>query len=285
MISFKDINGGRFIQSKILWDSCRGVESHDRFRSLMRSGGVTFFDQEGFFIQKPSVGITGIGGIPIVWEETTPDDEIGFILPKSTFFNLEQLTEAMTEMMGYGGFFSYLNPKDTSSADLVSKMNKKGHLSTGHTVYINFVVLGISTSVENEFNSQRDLIHLARFTEARTKSQNLPSVVVLYPEYLELYKKIFHLTKNEVENYTTPDNQLTISENLEVRNLIFPSAKATGFMMSATIRNLQKLVSALTDEGKEEEYKRVLSLINDSLHLVLPEIFKPTKDYGYQYLP
>jgi len=50
-----------------------------------------------------------------------------------------------------------------------------------------------------------------------------------------------------------------------------------------TLRNLLKLVAMLGDNGKEEEMKRVLALINDICHRLWPKFFKETSSYGYVY--
>lgn len=281
--AYRHINGVKFIDLYELWKAVEGITPRDRLRVLMEAGGVRFFDPKTkYFVMQPSVGIGGIGGIPIHWKNTAEQNTIQ--LGPSTFpIEPEEIAGTMVEMMGFGGFCSYLNPKDQTPLELFKRMINQGHYSTGHMVTINIMVLGVSTAVENEFNSQRDLIHFTRFTESRTAAQKLPSCAVLYPELLPLFKAVFTYTKRHSEKYDILAHMLTMQDYLEARNLIFPAAKATAFILTANLRNLQKLTALLADSGKEEEFKRVVAMLNDSLIALWPTLFKKTTQWGYTY--
>lgn len=278
---YRDINNIRFIDSYQLWASVAQFNPENKSRYLMKNGGVKFYDGDHLFVKQPSVAITGVGGIPIRWTKYTPTDTVEFSCTPDTPLSISSLRQSMLDLMGFGGFYTYLNPRDQSPQSLQQIMTEKQHFSTAHSAYLNFVILGISTAVENEFNSQRDIIHLSRLTEARTQSQSNPSVVVLFPEYLDSYRNILEHTKKTLAAQT--EQSLNKADNLEVRNLVFPAAKATILGINASLRNMQKLVANIQDKGKEEEYKRVLAMINDNLAALFPNMFETSSNLGFTY--
>ncbi len=281
MEAYRDIHNARFIDSFQLWASVAQLSPEDKGRHLMKNGGVKFYDKGYLYVKQPSVAITGVGGIPLKWTEYTPTDTVELSCLPGISLSVPSLRQSMIDMMGFGGFYTYLNPRDQSPQSLQKIMADNQHFSTAHAVYLNFVILGISTAVENEFNSQRDIVHLSRLTEARTQSQSYPSVVVLFPEYLDTYKNVLEHTQQTLAQ--TEQSTLNKADNLEVRNLVFPAAKATILGINASLRNLQKLVAGIRDKGKEEEYRRVLAMINDSLAALLPEMFKTSSNQGFTY--
>lgn len=285
MAAYRILDGAKFIDCYRLWRASFGVSNEDRLRSLLSAGGVKFFDDsDGLYVSRPSVGIIGIGGIPVRWSDTLPENRVGLSLYPGESVSLEHIRLAHIDMMGWGGFCTYLNPKDVSTREMVKIMTDAGHISTAHMVTINVMVLGVSTAVENEFNSQRDLIHLARLTEARTMSQKSPSVVVLYPELVPLFENVLRNTRDLVKEKEDIGNTvLARNDYLEATNTAYPAAKATMFILTSSLRNLQKLVPALSDRGKEEEYKRILALMNDSLASIWTDLFVPTERWGYSY--
>jgi hypothetical protein len=130
--------------------------------------------------------------------------------------------------------------------------------------------LGHSCGVENEFNSQRDLIHISRLTVARTQAQKDPPIVVLHEDHIPYYQRVLEQTQQILR-----DAPATLSERgqLESRNLLFPAAKGSMMMITASLRNLQKLMPGMTDMGKEEEYKRILGKMKQVLGGVWRELF------------
>lgn len=277
----RKIDDVNFIDSYQLWNSLSNVAAEDRAREIMRNGGAQFFDEEKFYVKQPSVAIIGIGGIPVRWTDQTPTDSIELACAKNVPMNISTIRQSMLDMIGFGGFFTYLNPRNHSPEAMQQIMQDHNHFSTAHSVYLNFMILGISTAVENEFNSQRDLIHLTRLTEARTQSQSSPSVVVLYPEYLNLYQQVLSQSQKMAESVSiSPINK---ADGLETRNLLFPAAKATILGINATVRNLQKLVDGIEDKGKEEEYRRAVAMINDNLAALIPTMFKRSAERGFHY--
>lgn len=273
----KIIDNIRFVNARNLWASIHKTKQTNRASTLMMNVGVEFFDDECIFISKPSIAIMGLGGLPIYWDENTPKDHICI---GNGSLSISNITDFYYEMFSFGANHSYLNPYNLSYQKMISKLIDKQHFSVTHLGYINLIVSGISISVENEFNSQRDIIHISRLTENRTKSQCEPPIVVLYPELLQPSKEIYFKTLENLENYKK-SNFISDLDFLEGRNALFPASKGTLIIISGTIKNLLKLTQSIGDVGKEEEYRRVLLKINDSLFGIFPDIFTPTKFYDF----
>src|SRR5829696_2239882 len=110
--AYRILDGAKFIDCYRLWRASFGVSSEDRLRSLLIAGGVKFFDNSGgLFVSRPSVGIIGIGGIPVRWSDTLPPNQVELSLCSGESVSLERLRVAHIDMMGWGGFCTYLNPK------------------------------------------------------------------------------------------------------------------------------------------------------------------------------
>ena len=246
-----------FLDLQTIWQNCQNHPPKDRLRIFFKNSGVTFYDEECNFVQHPSVAIVGVGGIPIQRINERPH-----LLGQP--ITVEQLRKNFTDMMGFCGFMSYLNPKNQTPAKMSEIMLKHGHFSTGHALYLNIAVMGFSCAVENELNCQRDIIHLSRVTVARTIAQNNPPIVVLDPKALPLFRQVYQQTQQLLTEQKRND---------ECLNNLFPAAKATMTILSASLRNFQKLVSAQDDQGKEIEFRNILKKIHLCLHPIFPEIF------------
>lgn len=274
MSPIRQIDGSNFLDSYRLWNSIQGIKSPERLRTLMTHAGVVFHDPNTRnFISEPVVGITGFGGIPVCWGTETPPDHIALgHLPGQSFVP-RSLVVACEDMMGFGGFCTYLNPRDNTPSIMVDSMISQGHTSTAHSIVINFMVLGVSLAAESELNCQRDIIHLARVTEARTLAQSHPPVVVQYPEMVWMYQNVYAHVEHVIGQAADRPPGASDLDLHEATNLIFPAAKGTVFILTGSVRNLQKLVSLGTDPGKENEVKRVLDLIKLSMAGLFPRLF------------
>jgi hypothetical protein len=173
-------------------------------------------------------------------------------------------------MMAYSGMMSYLNSGRLSVGEISAAMSAKGHGSVAHTVQVSVLVSGVTTAVENEFNSQRDLVHLSRVTVARTSIQSNPPIVVRDPMMLDAYRRVAKVATAERSLLTGTGRDFQ-----EFANQLFPVAKATAFIMTGTLRNLFKLTSAASDDGKEREFRGVLAKVDQLLNGLLgPETDK-----------
>lgn len=277
----KKINKVTFINLQNLWTSLNGIIIPKRLSVLMQKTGVVFYDEKFTFISEPSVGIVGLGGFPILWTEDTPCDCICISNTNCTI-KITEITNSFYNMFSYAAYQTYLNPNDLEPKQMINLIKDKNHFSVAHLGYINLMVSGMSISVENEFNTQRDLIHIARLTENRTACQSYPCIIVLYPQLLEIHQRVYEFVNDQVLGFYKPD-ELLKGDFLESINALYSASKGTTVILSSTIRNLQKLVLGLNDQGKENEYKRVLAKINDNLSLLFPDFFKPTLKYHFKY--
>jgi hypothetical protein len=147
----------------------------------------------------------------------------------------------------------------------------RGHGSVAHLASVTRLLAGFSCAVENELNGQRDLVHLARLTEARTAAQHDPPLCVIDARDLDLFREALAHARAALE--AAPGDERGPADRHESRNLLFPAAKATMVLITGSLRALQKLVAAVDDEGRELEYRRCLAVIRGALSPLHPELF------------
>jgi hypothetical protein len=148
---------------------------------------------------------------------------------------------------------------------------------------VSFYIFGHSCGVENELNCQRDIVHVARLTVARTAAQANPPVCVPTAHALPAYRQVVRATRlaRQALGAVPPGGSgLSKRDWSEAANLLFPAAKAHVVVVSGTLRSFQKLVGAIADTGKEAEFRNVLWLINNNLHGLLPDMFAGSSTYG-----
>ena len=195
------------------------------------------------------------------------------------------LAARQRESMGYAASMTYLDPSDRGPSALAEGAIGRGHFSVAHLASVTLLVAGFSCAVENELNGQRDVVHLARLTEARTEAQCSPPLCVLYEEELPLFTSIDeHLRAHHAAAFEprAGEDRASRMMRLESVNLAYPAAKATMVLLTGTIRSLQKMVSSIDDPGREEEYRRVLLEINTAMHALHPSLFKSSDEYGFR---
>jgi len=260
-----EVEGVTFIDLERLWQGVVGIPQADRLRVLLREAGVRFWDEGDLLVRESSIGVVGVGGLPI----SILNDErgVGFAAMGGAPFNITQLREAILNMMGACAFMTYLNPRDKSQRAMTNDVFAKEHFSIAHSVFLNVGIFGLSCAVENELNSQRDLVHLARVTIARTAAQRDPPLFVLDETDLPHYVRVRSLVREIVEESKT--------RNFESLNNLFPAAKAGMVIASGSLRNYQKLLVAKEDPGKEEEYRRILGKLHRLLRELVPSMFTP----------
>lgn len=261
-----------FIDSEQLRKQILTKEVESKLASLLSLSWCEFFDSERKFVKKASVGIVWIWWIPFSINENKQLIFCDRVIP-----SIKDLRENLYKTISVWWYYSYLNSWNQNLHDMRSILKKYKHYSTLHTIVLNIQIAWISTSVENEFNSQKDLFHFCRITEARTKTQNNPSYVVLYPELLNHFQKI----QLEIEKVRS-QIEVTNTNILEWANLMHSSSKATWLLMTGSLRNFQKFVKLLEDNWKEEEMKRVVYQINDTLQNFFPDFFDRSDSYWYK---
>ena len=267
------------VNLKVLPPMLGGCLPEEKLRRMFGLIGVDFFDREHHFVKRPVVCLSAIGGLSPAF--------LGLMAPQFLRASVkrEEIAHIVYELrgsMGIGAFMSYLTASKTTD-ELYYQVVDRGELSIAHMAELSFLIAGVSLGVEAELDSQRDLVHLARLTVARTAAQMSPPVVVLYPQHYEAARDIRNLAIERLA-HLMPESA-SRKDALESCNLLFPAAKATAMVVTGSLRNLLKLVAQLGDSGKEEELKRVLAQMNDCLSEMFPEIFPATETYGYQLPP
>jgi hypothetical protein len=255
------INGVNILPLDGLWHKLEGVASEDRLVTALEYAGCQFHDDEQRMVASHVIALAGIGGIPVAYENET-DEEIAD--------RIQETIHKTQEMMGSSAAFSYLNSGEKTIVDLYDSVAKLGHFSIAHTVQANVIVAGISEGAELELNLQRDLVHISKITNARTRIQNSPPIVVRDPAHAPVLKALYsHL--QEVTDDLRTDNS---GDTLEVVNGLFPINKATMIMISGDLSNFRKLGQLRNDSGKEQEVRMIADGLYQQLGLLWPEIIK-----------
>lgn len=235
------------------------IPIRDRLIGTLALAGCESWDEQGRYIKDSAVSLVHING-------AIPGSEA----------DIQRATEQSKDVMELSSAFSYLNSGNLERGALYDKVTDLGHFSVAHTVNVGLIVAGATAAVENEFNSQRDVVHMSRLTVARTSIQARPPIIVRDEAFLAPTIAIIEATDCAVENIAPPDS-LSRSAKLdyfESRNNLYPASKATVFMLNGSIRNMQKLVAQEDDSGKEDEYRAILGKIKTELSIVWPELFK-----------
>jgi hypothetical protein len=248
-----------FINLEARFQQIQGVAHEARLEALLRAVGCDFY--EPGLLRTPTVAIVAIGGLPVTREDPLM---IGG-MPSS----IELIRTAFTTMRGLGGFMSYLNPRDRSALEIAQVLNSNGHRSTAHACFVTVGVFGLSDAVEHEFDCQRDLVHLGRLTVARTTTQNAPPLVVHNPAQLPTARSI-----RQSVGALLAEETRTGPDALEAINSYWPKSSATLVLLSGSLRNFAKLVEQKTDEGKEREYRYLVTRIGETLLPFAPDLFE-----------
>lgn len=232
----------------------------DRLCFLLAEAGCESAPGRPRLITRPAARLWAIGGMP-------------FHALESLGLAPSQAAELARSSMGAAGGMSYLALPGGSARSAYGKIAGLGHFSIAHAASVSLVVAGVSCAVENEFNSQRDLAHLARVTENRADCQRRPPLALLEPALAPAYERALDFADALRSEAAALDSGLNPRDANEALNALFPASKATVFVITATLRNFQKLLAAQADPGKEKEYRLALGLIRERLGSLWPELF------------
>ena len=276
----KTINSVPFLDISSVFEKLQVIDAQEKLRELLSLGGTEFYDTDKQFVRKPNVSIVGLGGLSFDFQKISAKHELP-IRNSNAVIEFAEIERMFQPLQAVGGFFSYLNTTNLSSTEMSEVLTSHNHFSTLHLSYINFGIFGISSLVENEINSQRDILHIARITEARTQVQSNPPIVVLDPEHLETYSQVLKQTQQR-RNGLSKSDKLSKRDFLESANGLFPASKATAVIVSITLRNLIKFINLIDDLGKEEELKRVLYQLATISNILWPTLFKHPSTFSYK---
>jgi hypothetical protein len=242
--------------------SAQDVAAPERLLFLLKAAGCVVHPEHPRVVMGASVKLWTMGGLPIHALERRG-------------LKLEEIADMACSAMGVAGSMSYLALPGGSGAKAFEKVaGEHGHFSIAHAASVSLVVAGVSCAVENEFNSQRDLAHLARVTVARTKCQSRPPIVALDPKLAG----VAALALEKADELTAQCAPLLAGMDPkdadEFLGALYPAAKASAFILTGSLRSLQKLLAARFDLGKEREYIQALDAIHAVLSPLWPTIFK-----------
>lgn len=247
------------------WADClsraQSAPSSERIEFLLRQAGCPLTENEPRLALGCSVRIWTVGGLPAA-----------ALIAQGV--SVERLVEMSRSTMGAAGSMSYLAmPGGSPAGAYRAIVEELGHCSVAHCVSVSLIVAGVSCAAENEFNSQRDLVHLARVTEARADCQSSPPLMALEPALIPIYQEALLASRALAQKASSLAGSLSRKDANEAINALFPAAKASLFALTGSLRNIQKLLAAESDPGKEKEYRAALGLIRSALSPLWPELF------------
>jgi thymidylate synthase ThyX len=211
----------------------------------------------------PAVRLWCVGGLPVA-----------DLLARG--LGLGEIARMAERTMGAAGCMSYLAMPGGSPEGAYQKIvAETGHASVAHLVQVSLVVAGVSCAAESELNAQRDLVHLARVTVARAQCQSAPPIAVMESALVVASRQALAAADaaSAEARRLAAAGQLSQKDANEAANALFPAAKATAFVLTGTLRNLQKLLAAEADEGKEKEFRRALGMVRQTLAPSWPDLF------------
>lgn len=288
----RTIDGVTYLDETRLWESVSTKDTPvpTRLSRFMRLAGVRFFDEEegGYqFVQQPLVAITGFGGFPVTFDDSTPPGHV--VLNKSTV-TPAAIVDEFRNTMGRAGCYSYMNTGNHTAAVMDGITTRHGHFSKTHTVVVDMAVLGYSAAIEgNLMLLRRWFNHVGRLTNTRCLAQAEPPLVVLEPEDLSLARSVRNAVKELLNNRSKPEQgQLSsaqyrekLADYYERVNALWPNSRALILMVNADLSNLRGTMGDIADPGQELESRRILAQINDLLFGLFPEALKHSSAYGW----
>lgn len=236
------------------------LKSHEKLAFMHTAIGGGFHDKEKTIMTGSAASIVTLGSFPIELNKT------GGLCFMGNDVSLAMVKHKLYQTVGLSSFMSYLNPKNKTLNAIAESTIELKHHSVLHQIQVGVMLTGISIGVEHEFSTQRDIVHLSRLTVAKTSAQKSPCLVLRDANHYAAYQAVLESTKKILADHDIQDN--------ETRNLLFPTAKASGLLITGSLRNMMKLVSMKDSGGKEDEFVAALLNIEKVLENTFPEIFK-----------
>lgn len=261
----RHIEGLEVVALDGLWEAVAEAESEQKIHAALAYAGCKFIDEGRDFISGYSVSLAALGGTPVASRHETDE---------SIKQRIEHFVSGSKMVMGSSAAFSYLNNGEKDIPALYKSVTELGHFSIAHTVQVNMLVAGISQGTELELSLQRDIVHLSKLTNARTKVQNSPPIVVRDPAHIPVMREVYDLIRDSSKQLRSGQSS---PDALEAINALYPVNKATILMISGDLSNFRKLTSLRDDRGKERELRDVLNSIYEQLAILWPEIMITTE--------
>jgi hypothetical protein len=186
-----------------------------------------------------------VGGLLIDWTDGEAAELSFSGMPGK--FTIAELRRSLRMGAGACALMTYLNPHDREFGELAQVALENKHRSILHGVHLSMLIAGNSLAIEQEISSQRDLIHLARLTVAKTRVQDFPPLTIFDHSLLELADKIYGfqalLMRSRIEDSRKVER--------EFLNSMWPAAKSSMILVSGSFRNLIRFSES--GVGKEQE--------------------------------
>lgn len=228
------------------------VAVENRLQKTYELLGGEFWNEEKMLLKGAKVFLCGVGGL--LFEN---HDNNTYLLNKK--IEKGTLKHELMKVSGASSFMSYFNLGNLNLTTLGDKVvNEFNHTSVLHTMSLNVFIIGHSIGVEHELSSQRDLVHLSRLTVAKTKAQSNPPLTLLNEKLVPIYQNVLNSVKRELSS--------NINQDIEAKNLLFPTAKSSMLMLSGSYKNFQKLIALKDAGGKEDELIDLLVKLEKVIH-------------------
>lgn len=257
------LNNDYILDLPTLMQEAFSVPVADRMARLLEMAGCNI---DPPFVKSRRVFLTAIGGLPL-----SPSTN-GISIAGAAPLPLAEIENQLLKTASCSAAMSYLSPPaNRDGIPLAKTVLEQNHGSILHTINLSIFIAGISQACETEWNVQRDLVHLSRVTVARTAAQDNPLFVL--PDNVALtYDQTNHLRQqlSDIADSRTALRQDGLPR--EFVNALSPVSKAQCLLVTGSLRNLYKLVSAKDDEGKEDEYRASLNDIYKMLTTLFPEL-------------
>ncbi|MDX2094759.1 MAG: hypothetical protein SFW64_02300 [Alphaproteobacteria bacterium] len=274
------IEGVNYIDAERLWASIEGVPLADRLRQLMINAGVAFFDEGKRAVKEPIVGISGLGGFPIHFDETTPEGKIRVGIAEGT---PEQHFNELKKTRGFAGFITTANSGDKSPEAMDDMTTRLGHASKLRTTMLDTMFIGYSGGIEPNFGRlYKYATHLGVTTFARIAAQSAPPIAVQDPAYVDVALAAYEALKGIITGQVLPKDRAERLDALEDINGLLPKNAALACMVDADLNTWRMMMSILSDKGQERAWHGVMALLNDQLFALFPEHFKHSSAHGYE---
>lgn len=257
------LNNDYILDLPTLMQEAFSVPVADRMARLLEMAGCNI---DPPFVKSRRVFLTAIGGLPL-----SPSTN-GISIAGAAPLPLAEIENQLLKTASCSAAMSYLSPPaNRDGIPLAKTVLEQNHGSILHTVNLSIFIAGISQACETEWNVQRDLVHLSRVTLARTAAQDNPFFVL--PDNVALTSDQLDTLRKQLASLA--DTRTTLRQDglpREFVNALSPVSKVQCLLVTGSLRNLYKLVSAKDDEGKEDEYRGSLNDIHKMLVTLFPAL-------------
>lgn len=274
----RKIEGVTYIDMERLWALVESLPVGKKLSSFLVHSGVTFFDAECFFVNKPVVAVTGFGGFPISFDEKTPE---GQIIINHRAAKPESHLAEMQKTRGLAGLITNMNSGKHSVVSMDQLTTKLSHFSKTRTNIIDLHIFGYPAAIEPNFmRLYKYAGHVGCLTLTRTAAQSNPPWVILDPAHLPLARSLRGAMDLSLPSSLKGEALKDYQEGIFG---FHPKNAAMVLMLNIDLQNLRGTMRELADQGQETAWCRIIALLNDQMNILFPDFFEPTSSYNYEF--